>query len=319
MKLRPQWLCQLIARFDYGLVLPGLAKLPPGLAKWPLRLRGLINWAFDLEWRTITLRHGYIRSATLQAMREIAKLRGNGWPRWWTLRRFVCASREECDALRLATTNFNQLAWTGRGLDDVVTATRRGQGVVLLTGHFDSLYMGLMVLAKHGVIVNLMSSKIMEDERVPPSIRDLFARKIGTMAQQFSPGRVLHFEDGMKPFIDALKQGEVLVIACDAPSVTEGRASTVDFLGRRFLMAPGPEFFARKTQALVSLYSCVQKGDLSFEIECSPLLSLEEGGLQKAFDCLDVKIRKEPWRWWAADLYRTFPEAASNEQRTAHS
>ena len=318
MKLRPQWLCQLISRFDYSLVLPSLAKLPPALAIWPLRLRGLINWAFDLEWRTITLRHGYVREATFQAMQEIAKLRGNGSPRWWTLRRFVCASREECDALRLASTDVSQLAWTAQGLDDVVAATRQGRGVVLLTGHFDSLYMGLMVMASSGVTVNLMSSKIMEDERVPVPIRDLFARKIAAMAKQFAPGRVLHFEDGMKPFIDGLKRGEVLVIACDAPSVTEGRASAVDFLGRRFLMAPGPEFFTQKTQALVSLYSCVQKSDLSFEIECSPLHSIEEGGLQKAFDCLDVKIRREPWRWWAADLYRTFTEAASNEHTTAH-
>ncbi len=317
MKLRPQWLCQLIARFDYGLVLPILAKLHPALAKWPLRLRGLINWAFDLEWRTITLRHGYIRAATLQAMRDIAKLNGAGSPRWWTLRRFVCASREECDALRLQSTDFDRMKWKAQGLNKVVEATRNGQGVVLLTGHFDSLYMGLMVLAKQGVVVNLMSSKIMEDERVPTQIRNLFASKIGAMDQQFAPGRVLHFEDGMKPFIDGLKRGEVLVIACDAPSVTPGRASAVDFLGRRFLMAPGPEFFATKTQALVSFYSCVQQDDLSFEIECSALHSLADGGLQKAFDCLDMKIRKAPWRWWAADLYRTFPEAATHEH-TSH-
>ena len=309
VKLRSLRLCNFLVRCDYGLLMPWLSKFSPTWVRWPLRVRGFFNWVFDLEWRTLSLRHGYVRGATLMAMRHIAHLNGKGKPIRWTLGRYMTVSREEYDALRLGRVDLDQLAWTGKGLDQIVKANREGRGVVLLTAHFDSLYMGLMVLARQGLTVNLMSSKITEDERVPLPIRRFFSNKISAMGTQFSPGRVLHFEDGMKSLANALKRGEVLVIACDAPSVNPARSSTVNFLGHQFFMAPGPEFFARTTNSLVSAYCCAQSDAGVYEIECSQPLALEDDGLQKAFDCLEARIRAQPWRWWAADLYRTYQRA----------
>lgn len=308
----PRWLCTSIAWLDYALLLPAVARLPPWAAAWPLRLRGTLNYLFDLEWRTLTLGHGYVREATLLAMRAIVAMTGSRRPAWWlTWRRFVCASWEEYDALRLSRMDWDSVHWSGSGLADIQRACAAGIGVVVLTGHFDSLYMGLMRLSRAGVRVNLMSSSIFDDPRVPRSIQRHFRRKSAAMSAQFAPGRVLNFENGAKHFVDALRRGEVLVIACDGPSVAAQRASVVTFLGGQQAMAAGPEFFARKGRSLVSMYTCWRESGDCFRMDFSPPLSFKEDGLQRAFDRLDAEIRAQPWRWWAADLYRAYAPPAN--------
>lgn len=313
--LRPKWLCDFIARVDYGIALPLIARLPPSAAQWFVRLRGLVNFIFDLEWRTISLRHGYVRKDTVRTMRSICELtESRKWPLLLTLLRFVRASWEEYDAQRLCNIDYKTIKWHGHGLDKILETVQSGKGVVLLTGHFDSLYVGLMILAKQGVRVNLMSSNIVEDARVPTIIRDYFARKISAMAKQFHPGKVIHFEDGMKHFIDVLKRGELLVIACDGPPPTAGRGSVVRFLGGNYVMAIGPEFFAKKTGALISMYSCVRETDERYRIDFSEPIAPDDDGLQLAFNELDTKIRAEPWRWWAADMYQNYHVANESER-----
>ena len=313
--LRPKWLCNFIAHVDYGIALPLIARLPPGTAKWFVRLRGIVNFVFDLEWRTLALRHGYVRGATVRTMRAISELTQSQSSPWLlTLRRFVRASWEEYDAQRLCRIDYKNVAWHDHGLDKILDTVQSGKGVVLLTGHFDSLYVGLMILARQGVRVNLMSSNIVDDPRVPAMISGHFGRKISAMARQFYPGKVIHFEDGMKHFVDVLKRGEVLVIACDGPPPTAGRGSVVRFLGGDYTMAIGPEFFARKTGALISMYSCVREADEQFRIDFSEPIAVDDDGLQLAFNVLDAKIRAEPWRWWAADMYQNYHVASESEK-----
>jgi hypothetical protein len=83
-----------VAWLDYGLVLPALARLPRALA-WPLLVvRGAVNFAFDWDWRTLALGHGYVRSATLEAMRQLVTLSGSRQsPLWLTLKRYVRFAR----------------------------------------------------------------------------------------------------------------------------------------------------------------------------------------------------------------------------------
>lgn len=304
MPSRPAWLCDWIAWFDYGVALPLISRLEPQTAKWFVRLRGTVNFVFDLEWRTLSLRRSYVRGATLQAMRAISQLTDSKRsPLALTLHRYICASWEEYDAQRLSRIDYSTIAWHSSGMDSILSTVHAGRGVVLLTGHFDSLYVGLMLLAKHGATVNLMSSSIIDDARVPAKIQKHFARKIDAMAARFSPGKVMHVEDGIRSFITALRRGEVVVIACDGPATATGRKSVVRFLGGDYLMTGGPEFLAKKSSALVSMFVCNRERDGQFRIDFSPPKSLEDGGLQQAYDYLDTRIRAEPWRWWAADQW----------------
>lgn len=306
----PRWLCRGVAWLDYGLVLPALARLPRALA-WPLLVvRGAVNFAFDWDWRTLALGHGYVRSATLEAMRQLVTLSGSRQsPLWLTLKRYVCASREEVDCWRLHRLDYGRVAHSIEGLEGLLQARARGQGVVLLTAHFDSLYVGLALLARAGARIHLMATRITSDPQVPPAITRHFDHKIDTLDSLLAPARVARFEDGMRFFVRALQQGDAVMMACDGVGTSTDRPSPVQFLGAPRLMASGPQFLADKTGALVALFSCHQDSTGVFRVRVSEPVALADGGLQRAYGLLEEQLLAMPWRWWAADQMRNYVAA----------
>lgn len=297
-----------VAALDYGVLLPALARLPRGAARPLWLLRGLVNAVFDWDWRTLSLGHGYVRRSTMMAMRALRALSPHPLPpaATLTLRRYLCNSREEADCWRLLHLDYGRLSHEIRGLEPLLQARREGRGVVLLTGHFDSLYVGLALLARAGLTVNLMSSAITQQQAVPPAIRRHFQRKIASLETLLAPGRVVHFEDDLGFFFQALRRGEIVVIACDGPSTTPKRATEVDFLGARRPMAPGPRVLAERASATVAMYRCQESRFGHFEVEVTEPLTLEQGGLQLAFHAFESHLLAQPWRWWAADLHPTY-------------
>ena len=314
-RLWPTWLCRAIAWLDFGVLLPALARTPQSLAMPLLWLRGSVNFALDLDWRTLSLRHGYVRRATFDAMRALHSTR------WAALRathrRFVCAAQEECDALRLARLDCARLKVCATGIEELLALQASGRGVVLLTAHFDALYVGLAVLAQRGLRINLLSSKMIEDPRIPSSIRTHFSNKLAGLNRVLAPGKVVHHEDDVRFFVDALKRGDLLVIAADGPATSLRRAVQVQFLGGLHMMTGGAEFFAAKAQVPVCAYACHRLGAANYRVQISEPLWLEDGGLQAAYDVLDETIRRSPWRWWAADLHRTFRTRAALQDAVA--
>ena len=311
----PHWLCRSVAWLDYGLVLPVLARLPRALA-WPLLVvRGAVNFAFDLDWRTLALGHGYVRNATLAAMRQLVTLTGSGQsPVWLTFKRYVCASREEVDCWRLQRLDYARVAHSIEGLEGLLQTRARGQGVVLLTAHFDSLYIGLALLARTGAQIHLMATRITSNPQVPPAITRHFDHKIDTLGALLAPARVARVEDGMRYFMRALQQGDAVMMACDGVGTSTDRPSPVYFLGAQRLMASGPQFLAEKTGALVALFSCYQDSSGVFRVSVSEPVALSDGGLQRAYGLLEEQLLTMPWRWWAADQmcnYVTAPEGTA--------
>lgn len=306
----PRWFSRGVAWLDYGWLLPWLGRLPRWLARPLAAVRGCINCAFDLDWRTLSLGHGYVRGATLSAMAELVALSGSGAsPRLLTLRRYLCASREEVDCWRLQRIDYSQVPCRMEGLEALLAAQSRGQGVVLLTAHFDSLYIGLALLARAGARIHLMATRITSDPQVPAAITRHFDHKIDTLDRLLAPARVARFEDGLRFFVRALQQGDAVMMACDGVGTSTDRPSPVRFLGQERLMASGPQFLAEKTGALVALFSCHEDGNGSFRISVSEPVSLAEGGLQRAYSVLEAQLLAMPWRWWAADQMRSYVPA----------
>jgi hypothetical protein len=299
-----------VAWLDYGWVLPVLARLPRWLA-WPLVvLRGGVNFVFDWDWRTLALGHGYVRGATLDAMRALAALAGSGQsPVWLTLKRYVCASREEVDCWRLHRLDYARVPHSIEGLEGLLQARARGQGVVLLTAHFDSLYVGLALLARAGARIHLMATRLTSDPQVPPTITQHFDHKIGTLDKLLAPARVARFEDGLRFFVRALQGGDAVMMACDGVGTSTDRPQPVRFLGAQRLMASGPEFLAAKAGALVALFSCYQDSRGVWRISVSDPVALEDGGMQRAYALLEEQLLAAPWRWWAADQMRNYVSA----------
>lgn len=306
----PRWLSRGVAWLDYGHIVPLLARLPRWLA-WPfVVLRGCVNYAFDFDWRTLALGHGYVRRATLDAMSRLNALSDSGQSaRFLALRRYVCASREEVDCWRLLQINYDRVSHQIEGLEPLLTAQSRGQGVVLLTAHFDSLYIGLALLARAGLHVNVMATRITSDPRVPPAISQHFAHKVQALNTLLAPGKAAYFEDNMRFFIRALQRGDVVLMACDGVSTSEDRTDPVAFLGGMHLMASGPQFLAERAGAPIALFSCYEDDHGVFRISISEPKSLVDGGLQRAFSILETQVLATPWRWWGADQMRSYVQA----------
>lgn len=332
----PAWLPPLVARLDYGALLPLLARLPRRVGQPLAALRGQLNWHCDFDWRTLSLGHPYVRTATLAGMRALAARRyavevgdsaegqagassgqdlhlsatsvGAAAGRW-TRQRYACTAREEVDAWRLARLDFGRLRCEFVGLEALRAAQARGQGVLLAKAHFDALYIGLGALAHRGVRLNLMGTRTIFDARIPPAIRRHYEMKTAALNQVLAPGRLAFFEDGMAFFVRALRRGEAVAMACDGPSSSPQRATPVRLLGRRLLMSSGLEFLARATGAPIAFLSCQELPGQRFRITISPPMPLEEGGLQQAYDALERTLLAHPGGWWAADQYANYLEA----------
>lgn len=304
--IKYRWLYRVIAELDYGLLLPAISRIPRSYAGGAVWLRGAINYLFDLEWRTLALQRPFVKEETRKTISAIVGMEGKASVKRLTFLRYICASWEEYDAERIARGHIHEIKWQAAGLEELIRINRSGRGVVLMTAHFDSLYMGLAVLARQGLVVNLMSTKTVDNPEIPNAIRRFFQRKIAGMSKIFAPGKVVHHEDGLKFFINALRQGELVVIACDGPAHFGQNGSVVRFLGNEWVMAKGPEFLAAKTGSLVSMYVCSRNDCGTYAIEITAPLSVDQGGIQQAYDFLDHRIRLAPDRWWAADLYQKY-------------
>lgn len=307
----PPWFVRSVAAFDYDHALPWLARRSRPVRTAGAMVRGLVNWALDLDWRTLSLGHGYVRAATYRAMRSLGRLDGRAGAlraHVLTLRRFVCASREELDSLRLEALAAQLPPDLPDGAQALLERSRQGIGTVLLTAHFDSLYVGLAALARAGLTVNLMSTRITENPSVPAPVTRHFERKARALDRLLAPGRVAPFEDNLAFFVKALRRGEVVVIACDGPATSAARVAPVRFLGAWRSMASGPAFLAKAGRAPVALYACTGTWDGRFHTRVTPPRPLEAAGLQKAYEALEADLRAAPWRWWAADLMATYRE-----------
>lgn len=304
------WWIRWTTWLDYALLLRVAARAPRWLGlPWAV-WRGCVNAALDADWRTISLGQRYVRQATLRTMRAwCAKnnIHSIWMPAWLTLRRFVHASVEELDALQLARLS-RWPRWSANGLEGLQAELARGQGVVLLTAHFDSLYMGLAWLARQGVKVHVVSTRLVHDKRIPPAIARHFADKIDAMDGLLKPGGVFDVEGNVRALVRALKAGGVVVIAADGPASTSERATRARFWGEDCLMAPGPEFLARSAGALVGSYMSWWEGG-RLKVEISEPTALGHGGMQRAMDTMAAVLFRMPWRWWACDLMQTYRPA----------
>ncbi len=61
-----------IQRVDYGTFLPLIAKLPLYLGEKFAQVRGVIHAMADYDWRSMTLKHKYVRTRTYQAMEMLS-------------------------------------------------------------------------------------------------------------------------------------------------------------------------------------------------------------------------------------------------------
>jgi lauroyl/myristoyl acyltransferase len=297
-----------IQRIDYGFSLPTMANLPLPLGERLAKIRGVSNFFFDYDWRSTALGHRFVRGGTYQAMSMLSPGSGRLGCMVATLHRFIHYSREEWEACLLAgkymQTIFRQS--TFEGFDKLLKYQQDGRGVVLLTCHFDSFVMGIVLLGMAGLRINAVSSSVVEDSRVHPSVQKFYYDKYRNMEKFMNGGKVAHFEKNLRFFYRALERGEAVVILADLPAGSRKTGVIVPFLGSTRRMAPGAWRIAKKTDSALGAFVCLHDAPGNYHVLC--YLAGEQWSADPAwvmtpvYKFLDQQIRLRPERWWASEL-----------------
>jgi len=295
---------------EFTLFLPLIARLPLRLGYRLTAWRGRFNWAFDREWRSISIGQRYIRAATDQAIKQIVPDLPATETGRLTRRRFEGNSREEFEAYLLMQGRVRELNFSVLGLESVQKQLARGRGVVLLTMHFDSFILGMVCLGMSGLVVNVMTSDVVENPLVNGCVRRFFFGKYRSMERYLQGGKAVHVEQNMRFFYQALLNGECVVVLADLPASSEkDHPMWMQFLGRERSFLSGAFRLARSTESALAGFVCQWEGGDKYTVtlsECVLPEELNEASYHRVYAFLEAAILHKPERWWAADLLRAF-------------
>ena len=311
------WFLRLINDVMFVCAWPLVARLPFGVGMKLGEWLGRLCYVLDLDWRTVAVREHFVRDRTRSALSEICPGREASAIERLLVGRFVSAAREELEGHWLHLRRAEQCRCEFEGLDAIkAQVAASGQGVVLLSFHFDAVVMGMAQMGLAGLALNVMTSNIVEDPRVPSSVQCYFrSRKYTGLSRCLNGGSNVHVEPHkstrLLEFYARLSRGECLVVLGDAPSNKPDKAVIVDFLGRRRAMAPGAVRIAEQAGVPMAAFVCLSLPCGSYRVICTPLFfpSLEgshAGNVPALFAFLETHIRHHPDRWWAADLMHSY-------------
>lgn len=178
---------------------------------------------------------------------------------------------------------------TGAGLQVLVEARARGQGVILVSGHFGNHDIARAVLAGRGIAV----AGLYKPQR-NPFVEKHFRATIGAISEPiFARGR-----KGLADLVKHLKAGGMLGILIDQ-HMRQGAALT--FLGHRAMTATSAAELALKYDCLlVPVYGIRQADGLSFElvVEAPIAPTTPEAMTQAVNDSLSAMVRAHPEQWF---------------------
>jgi len=293
----------------FRVLLPLAARLPFALGAWIAALRGRRDAQKDRDWRSLSLRHPYVKAATQKAMWELLEEVSPQTVEQTVTQRFVTASLEEWQAHLIMAGRAPQLRMDIEGIDLAELKKQTTLGTVWMTAHFDSVMLGIVHMGLAGVSFNLMTSTVVEDERIPRSIQRYYVQKYAAMARYFNGGRALQAERHLKSFYAGVREGRSAVVLVDAPALKKEEGLLLEFLGKSRYMAPGAVRLAEFTGAPLGAFLCTQVSPDHYRLIVHPPITPGPEGYpaaaQQLYSFMSQHIMQQPGRWWAADLLPT--------------
>ena len=295
---------------DYAYLLPAISKLPLNLGFQLSNIRGKVNSLLARDWRSIALGKRHIEQQSILAY---ALLPGivSGEPQKLTKQRFETESREEFEAWLVVRKRLNELSCIPTHPAELGTSQNNGQGLVLLTLHLDSFFLGAGFLARNGRPINFMASAITHDSRVDIAVQNHFAVKYRSLEDYLNGGKIVNMEGGMRPFYRMLERNQTLIVLGDSPPLTPEPSDSdmvVNFLGEKRRLAGGALRLAQATHSNIGAYLCYYCGPGQYRVEvCPPGPALQPQTIQNIYDFFSQAILKDPGRWWGADLLPNMP------------
>lgn len=293
----------ILQTFDYSILLPLLAHLPISTGYYLSNLRGKLKGYLGADWRSMALGSRHVARLSFDGYKILFPDASDSQIRTLVRERFQAEGLEEFEGNLIIADRISSLKCTMYPQDFLDQYVRREKGLVLLTPHFESFWLGTLFLARSGIKINAMTSSVTDDPRVSKSVQKYFYRKYRGMERAMNGGRMLNLESGLRQFYQILERGECLVVLADAPAVRGSARSCPLFMGCRRNMSGGAERLARKTSSDLGAFVCTYQGSSNYTLTGGPIVNLQtDGALDSIYNFLSTQIIKDPGRWGAVDL-----------------
>lgn len=286
---------------DYEVILPVLARLPIPVGRCLARARGWWYGVIGRDWRQFSFADVGLKDRTYDAYREIIPGASDSELRRLVRERYIMQSLEELEAAWLPCRNLENWPVEYVGLDSVLSVLKKNERVVFVTAHFSSSILGTIHLRKLGVPVLGMSSNVVEDPRVHPSIGRFYRRKYAAMNSYLGGGKILDRQGNSREFIKFLKKRGAVVIVGDLPPDPGERALETPFFNKVRCLAQGPSRMAELTQSPFFGFVC-EYTNRGFRVTFSEVN-------QNPYALIEKSVKTNPAAWWAADLLPLLPVA----------
>lgn len=285
--------------FDYGVLLPVMARLPVSLGRALARLRGLCYARLRRDWRQFSFADAELWARTQQTMQWLMPAVDAKVIKRAVTERYVMQSLEELEACWLTCRDFTKWPVEYEGLDAVQEVIKAHGRVVFVTAHFASSILGTIHLRVLGIPILGMSSNVVEDPRVHPAIGRFYRRKYAAMNAYLQGGQVLDRQGNSRRFARFLKNGGAVVIVGDLPPDPNEMPLPVVLFGKTRCVASGASRLADLVGVPLMSYVCKYTPQ-GYKVTFS-----EPGELP--YRLFEKQIAADPVAWWAADLLPLLP------------
>ena len=209
----------------------------------------------------------------------------------------------------MSSKQIHQLvAFEGRGHID--RALARGNGAIILTGHFGNWEL-------------LAASIVANGYPLRPLVRQLRSKRLDALVSTYRekagyPG--INRDGAIRGALRCLKKNELIGILADVDTKTDG--VFVDFFGRPAYTPCGPVAIALKTGAAILPTFIIRQPDDSHRAIVEPPLILQQSGnkrqdlianTQKFTKVIESYISRYPEQWiWMHERWKTQPQNPAN-------
>lgn len=293
--IQRQWIA-----LEYDLLLPLLARLPLPWGRQIAVCRGRLYAYLRRDWRQFSFQDNELHTRTQQTMQQILHNANDSSITKAVIQRYQMQSIEEWEAACINIgRDISQWPVVYEGLDDVLELLRDNPRIIFLIAHYGSSILGTVLLQRLGIPILGMSSNIVDNPRVHPSISRFYRKKYAAMARYLNNGQILDRENNTIKFLRFLQNGGAVVIPSDLPPASQKSALFRPFLGETRGFAPGAFKLAKLANVPLMAFLCEFRDD-AYHLRFSSLG-------EDPYLFIDRTIQSHPSAWWAADILPLLP------------
>jgi lauroyl/myristoyl acyltransferase len=176
-------------------------------------------------------------------------------------------------------------------------AQSQGKGVILIISHFGRFFMLGPGLKLSGIEFGMLTTTVDETNPHYDAVDRWYIAKKLFNTQLFSQGSWFTTADSPRKTYQALKQGEIMLIAMDGIETNSSNRFHFPFLGGTLTLPEGIVRIAQKTGAKMVFGHAMEVGR-TVHINIFALPDDPYNALQQSVQQLEQDVIAYPWQWW---------------------